>query len=131
MTPTAGTDSDCPLLEIAQIAVNVRDIGRATAFYREALELSLQFQTPTMAFFECGAVRLMLSLPEKPEFDHPASILYFRVADIDKATGQLATPNCPVVIHEAFLAGTEPTQHCELHPESGIKGFFQNLFGRE
>jgi membrane carboxypeptidase/penicillin-binding protein len=52
-------------------------------------------------------------------------------ADIDKATGQLATPNCPVVIHEAFLAGSEPTEHCELHPEGGIKGFFQNLFGRE
>jgi hypothetical protein len=27
----------------------------------------------------------MLSLPEKPEFDHPSSILYFKVPDIRQA----------------------------------------------
>lgn len=35
-----------------------------------------------LAFFDCGGTRLMLSKPEKPEFDHPSSILYFKVADI-------------------------------------------------
>jgi membrane carboxypeptidase/penicillin-binding protein len=35
--------------------------------------------------------------------------------DIDKDTGKLALPACPRVFHEAFLAGTEPTQACELH----------------
>jgi hypothetical protein len=34
--------------------------------------------------------------------------------DIDPATGQLATPACPVMRKEVFLAGTEP-EFCELH----------------
>jgi penicillin-binding protein 1B len=37
------------------------------------------------------------------------------VADIDAATGGLATPYCPKVIKESFLAGTEPTEVCTLH----------------
>jgi penicillin-binding protein 1B len=36
-------------------------------------------------------------------------------ADIDHDTGLLALPGCPRVIHESFVAGTEPTQYCELH----------------
>jgi hypothetical protein len=42
-----------------------------------------------MAFFDCGSVRLMLSLPETAEYDHPGSVLYFRVDDIDQAYVQL------------------------------------------
>ncbi|HET9789273.1 MAG TPA: VOC family protein, partial [Pyrinomonadaceae bacterium] len=34
-------------------------------------------------------LRLMLSLPEKPEFDHRSSILYFKVEDIQQATQTL------------------------------------------
>ena len=46
------------------------------------------------------------------EFAVPEGISF---VDIDKDTGKLATPGCPRVFHEAFLAGTEPTQACELH----------------
>lgn len=67
---------------IGQIAVPVHDLERAVAFYRDTLGLSLLFQVPKMAFFDCGGVRLMLSIPDAPEFDHPASIIYYRVADI-------------------------------------------------
>jgi hypothetical protein len=35
--------------------------------------------------------------------------------DIDADNGKLALPTCPHVIREAFLAGTEPVQACELH----------------
>jgi len=35
--------------------------------------------------------------------------------DIDAQTGKLATPNCPKVISESFIAGTEPRELCELH----------------
>jgi methylmalonyl-CoA/ethylmalonyl-CoA epimerase len=44
---------------------------------------------PGLAFFDCGGVRLMLTLPEAPEFDHPGSILYFRVDDIQSANATL------------------------------------------
>jgi hypothetical protein len=32
--------------------------------------------------FDCGGIRLMLTVPEEKEFDHPGSILYFTVDDI-------------------------------------------------
>jgi penicillin-binding protein 1B len=35
--------------------------------------------------------------------------------EIDRDTGGLALPTCPRVVSEAFLAGTEPQQSCELH----------------
>jgi methylmalonyl-CoA/ethylmalonyl-CoA epimerase len=71
---------------IGQIALVVHDLPRAVGFYQGALGLQLLFQVPPkMAFFDCAGVRLMLSLPEKAEFDHPSSILYFKVPDIQHA----------------------------------------------
>jgi methylmalonyl-CoA/ethylmalonyl-CoA epimerase len=78
--------SDSPSLPaitgIGQIAVNARDVARATAFYREVVGLRFLFEAPGLAFFDCGGVRLMISKPSSPQFEHPASILYYRVADI-------------------------------------------------
>jgi membrane carboxypeptidase/penicillin-binding protein len=45
-------------------------------------------------------------------FDVPEGITF---TNIDADTGKLATPTCPKVITEAFLAGTEPLQQCDLH----------------
>ena len=67
---------------IGQIAVNVKDLDRAVGFYRDVLGLRPLFQVPKLAFFECAGIRLMLSLPETPEFDHPGSVIYYRVDDI-------------------------------------------------
>ena len=74
---------------LGQIAINVHDLDRATAFYRDILGLPLLFTTGTLAFFDCGGVRLMLSPPEKPELDHPGSVLYFTVSDIASAHRQM------------------------------------------
>ena len=73
------------LNQIGQIAVNVHDVKRATAFYRDTLGMKLLLEIPNAVFFDCGGVRLMLSLPEKPEFDHAASIIYYNVANIQAA----------------------------------------------
>jgi methylmalonyl-CoA/ethylmalonyl-CoA epimerase len=71
---------------IGQIAINAHDVERACAFYQDTLGLKLLFKAgPGLAFFDCGGVRLMLTRPEKPEFDHPGSILYFSVPDIQAA----------------------------------------------
>ena len=71
------------LSRIGQIAVVVHDLDRAVAFYRDVLGMRLLFQVPPkLAFFDCGGIRLMLSLPEEAEFDHPGSILYYKVEDI-------------------------------------------------
>ena len=74
--------TDIRLSQIGQIALVMHDLDRAVAFYRDALGLALLFTAGSLAFFDCGGVRLMLSPPEKPEFDHPNSLLYFKVADI-------------------------------------------------
>lgn len=70
------------LRQIGQIAINAKDVARATAFYRDVLGLKLLFQAgPSLAFFDCGGIRLMITVPEA-EFDHPSTILYYKVDDI-------------------------------------------------
>lgn len=77
------TATDVHLDRIGQIAVTVHDLERAVAFYRDTLGMSFLFQAPPkMAFFDCGGIRLMLGVPEEAEFDHPSSILYYKVDDI-------------------------------------------------
>ena len=76
-------NTDLSSSTIGQASINVHDVDKAVAFYCDTLGLRFLFQAgPKMAFFDCGAVRLMLAVPEKPEFDHPGSIFYFKVADI-------------------------------------------------
>jgi len=74
---------------LAQVAVTFHDVPRAVAWYRDVLGLPLVFETNGMAFFAMGDVRLMMTVPEKAEFDHPASVLYFRVTDITAAHAAL------------------------------------------
>jgi methylmalonyl-CoA/ethylmalonyl-CoA epimerase len=78
------------LSTIGQIAINAHDIERATTFYRDKLGMKHLFSVPPqLAFFDCDGVRLMLSLPARPEFDHASSILYFKVDDIQQAAETL------------------------------------------
>ena len=70
------------LNRIGQISINVHDLDRAVAFYRDALGMKLRFETGGMAFFDCGGIRLMLGPASSPEFDHPGSIIYYKVDDI-------------------------------------------------
>jgi len=78
------------ITRLGQVAINAKDVERAAAFYQEKLGLTLLFKAPPgLAFFDCGGVRLMLDRAEKPEFDHPSSVLYFSVPDIQAAYGKL------------------------------------------
>lgn len=90
------TTASAPLLSrIGQIAVNAHDVDRAVAFYRDRLGLPFLFQVPGMAFFRCGEVTVMLSLPAAPEYDHASSILYFEVDDIVAAHAELSARGVP------------------------------------
>lgn len=87
-----GTMTTPPLQidQIGQIAINVRDLQRAVAFYRDMLGMRFLFQAPGgLAFFDCGGIRLMLGVAEKPEFAHPGSILYYKIDNIDTAYAAL------------------------------------------
>lgn len=71
------------LNQIGQIAITVRDLPRAVNFYREVLGMRHLFDAgPKLSFFDCGGVRLMLDVPADAEFQHPPSVLYYKVADI-------------------------------------------------
>src|SRR5678816_255762 len=93
------------LSAIEQIAVNVKDIDRAVAFYRDRLGMKLLFSAPpNLAFFDCDGIRLMLSPAPKPEFDHPSSIIYFKVDDIQQAHATLAERGVEFVEKPTFVA---------------------------
>ncbi len=53
-------------------------------------------------------------------------------AQVDQATGYLATGNCPPedVRIEYFLVGTEPEAYCPVHPQQGVDRFLDDLWGR-
>lgn len=73
------------LSQIGQIFVNVKDLDRAIVFYRDVLGMSFLFQAPpNMAFLDCGGIRIMLGIADNPLVDHPASVIYYKVEDIEK-----------------------------------------------
>jgi methylmalonyl-CoA/ethylmalonyl-CoA epimerase len=95
------------LNQIGQIAIMVKDLARATAFYRDTLGMKFLFEVPGLAFFDAGGIRLMLGKAEKPEFDHPASILYYKVGDIVGAHHALESKGVRVE-HEPRLIAPMP-----------------------
>ena len=74
---------------VGQIWIRVQDIERGTLFYRDVLGLKLLFRAGSMSFFDCGGVRLMLDRASDAKYDHPSSLLYFRVPDLDAAYKRL------------------------------------------
>lgn len=93
---------------IGQIAVAVSDIRRAVEFYRDVLELPLLFEAPPgLAFFDCGGVRLMLTIPQGEARDHHTSVIYYKVADIHAAM-ETFTSRGVVPVREAQLVARMP-----------------------
>jgi methylmalonyl-CoA/ethylmalonyl-CoA epimerase len=75
---------------IEQVAIPVRDVARATAFYRDQLGMKLLFEVPPQfSFFDCDGIRLALSISSDPIYDPPGSIVYYRVADIEASHVEL------------------------------------------
>jgi methylmalonyl-CoA/ethylmalonyl-CoA epimerase len=110
---TAST-ANMGITGVAQIWIRVHEIDRATAFYRDVLGLPLLFRVGNMSFFNCGGVRLMLDKASMPELDHPSSLLYFKVPDLDAAYKRLvesgtkieAPPRliAPMPTHDLWMA---------------------------
>jgi methylmalonyl-CoA/ethylmalonyl-CoA epimerase len=92
------------IVNIGQISIVVQDLERATAFYRDVLGLPLLFAFPGLAFFDCAGVRLMLSRAETPELDHPSSVLYFRVPDINAGHQRLVEQGVKIVEGPRLIA---------------------------
>src|SRR5262245_37589622 len=119
--PCLGDHEDDPggrslkmLNRIGQIAVVASDVKRATTFYRDVLGMKLLFEVPPkLSFFDCGGVRLMISLPEG-EGVGKSSILYYKVDDIqavhrtlsDRGVAFMTSPHMVAKLpdHELWLA---------------------------
>ena len=101
--------SDLAIQGIGQISVTARDLARATRFYRDTLGLKHLFSAGNMAFFDCGGIRLMLAIPQMPEYNHPSSILYLNVPAIRPAFEILKTRSVKFE-SEPFLLEKLPDQ---------------------
>jgi predicted enzyme related to lactoylglutathione lyase len=68
------------LTKVGQISVGVKDLARATEFYRDKLGIKHLLKAPSVSVFDCGGITLLLSLA-----DSTTSTLYFDVDDIQQA----------------------------------------------
>lgn len=68
---------------IAQLLIPVDDFEQGLGFYRDVLGPPLLFTAPPqMAFFNCGGVRLLVSVMSSGSSAQRGSAIYFRVSDI-------------------------------------------------
>lgn len=104
---TTNPGETLSLGRIRQISVNVKDLERAKRFYRDTLGMRFLFEAPNLAFFDADGVRLMLGKAERPEFDHPGSVIYYFVADIVGAHKSLVEKEVTVE-HEPRLVAPMP-----------------------
>ena len=97
-----STGTQVALNSIGQIAIIVKDVSRATTFYRDKLGMKYLFAAGNLVFFDCGGVRLMLDKAVKPELG--TSIIYFRVADINRAHQQMRSDGVEFVDEPHLIA---------------------------
>jgi penicillin-binding protein 1B len=88
---------------------------------QDVLKLSgAQAALPIWAEF----MRTAMAVLPSEGFLVPPSVTF---REVDATNGKLATPFCPVVVREAFLAGTEPRESC---PDHGLGQLFGSFVGR-
>jgi len=103
-----AVDTQTKLGPIGQIARSVSDTKLSEAWYRDVLGLPHLYTFGTLAFFDCGGTRLMLSQEGGVAKE---SILYLRVGNIAAAHERLAArgvkfTHAPHMIHR-HADGTE------------------------
>jgi methylmalonyl-CoA/ethylmalonyl-CoA epimerase len=117
------------LNDIGQIALTVRDLARAKDFYQNTLGMKFLFDAGTMAFFQCGAVRLMIGLSEEP-VPIGGTILYFKVPDIQNVHGVLKEQGV-VFVQPPHLVARRPDHDLWLaflkDPEGNTVGLMSEL----
>jgi len=76
---------------VSQLLIPIDDFERGIAFYRDVLGLPFLFAAPPqMAFFQCGAVRLLVGVTPSGQRAQRGSAIYFGVRDIRAVYKSLA-----------------------------------------
>jgi methylmalonyl-CoA/ethylmalonyl-CoA epimerase len=70
------------LNRIGQIALAVKDVDQAEAFYQHKLGLRKLYRFGDLTFFDCAGVRLLLEKAHDPNSINAGSPIYFACADI-------------------------------------------------
>jgi methylmalonyl-CoA/ethylmalonyl-CoA epimerase len=91
---------------IGQIALTVRDLAESKRFYQETLGMTFLFDAGSMVFFQCGSIRLMIGLAEKPVTPE-GTIIYFRVDKIEAVCAGLKSKGVEFV-QDAHLVARMP-----------------------
>ena len=92
---------------IGQLQIPVEDFDRGTAFYRDVLGLKFLFSAPPqMAFFMCGAIRLLVGVTPPGQKAQRGATIYFAVKDIQGVFASLRSNGvqfvaAPHVVHRA------------------------------
>jgi penicillin-binding protein 1B len=73
--------------------------------------LNLSGSTAAVPIYADFARRLPSHFFEEPFPEVPGVV----TASVDPATGMLVTEECPTSVNEQFIAGTEPTERCNVH----------------
>lgn len=74
------------ILGVGQVALAVSDVAAAKSFYADVVGLTHLFDAgPDLAFLDAGGLRIMLSKPEGLAEVGRNSVLYYRVASVDRA----------------------------------------------
>jgi methylmalonyl-CoA/ethylmalonyl-CoA epimerase len=89
--------------EIGQIALSVSDLARSKDFYQNTLGMKFLFDAGGMAFFACGRIRFALGA-SLAAIAPGGTILYFRVADIEKTHELLAAKGVKFLQKPHFIA---------------------------
>ena len=77
------------LKKVGQIAVRVKDVNRAAAFYSDKLGMKLLLKQNNLAVLDCGGLSIFLTLPETEAEGTHNSVIYFDVEDIQQAAQNL------------------------------------------
>jgi len=122
------------LARIGQIALAVRDVAVAEAFYSDVLGLRKLYRFGDLTFFDCSGVRLMLERADDAAAIRQASPIYFACADISVAVRTLehrgvafnAKPHliAPMEDHDLWMAFFEdPDGHTLALMHEAPKGY--------
>src|SRR5215475_6860026 len=77
---------------VTQLLIPIEDFERGVAFYRDVLGLPFLFAAPPqMAFFQCGAVRLLVGVTPAGQKVQCGSQIYFGVKDVRSVYSALST----------------------------------------
>jgi catechol 2,3-dioxygenase-like lactoylglutathione lyase family enzyme len=100
--------SSIELRGVGQIHITVDDVARSVAFYRDVLGMELLFEVPqqSMAFFNCGGVRLYLGKSED-ESNRSSPMIYYIVDGIEEACDLLRDGGTPLSVDPHIVHRTD------------------------